>query len=52
MNAERIVEKLNITCKSSDFERRDLTGTKIKQFILAESHRKYLKNAQTQLSMF
>ncbi len=41
-----------ITCKSTDFERRDLTGTKIKQFILAESHSKYLKNTQTQLSMF
>ncbi|RYZ96122.1 MAG: putative DNA modification/repair radical SAM protein [Sphingobacteriaceae bacterium] len=41
-----------ITCNSRDFERRDLTGTNIKQFILAESHSKYLKNSQTQLSMF
>lgn len=44
--------KYFIVCKSSEFERRDLTGTKIKQFILAESHSKYLKNTQTQLSMF
>jgi putative DNA modification/repair radical SAM protein len=44
--------KYFITCKSSDFERRDLTGTRIKQFILAESHSKYLKNTQTQLSIF
>jgi len=44
--------KYFITCKSNDFERRDLTGTKIKQFILAESHSKYLKNSQSQLSMF
>ena len=41
-----------ITCKSVDFEKRDLTGSAIKQFILAESHSKYLKNTQTQLSMF
>lgn len=44
--------KYFIVCKSSEFERRDLTGTRIKQFILAESHSKYLKNSQTQLSMF
>ena len=44
--------KYFITCKSTDFEKRDLTGTKIKQFILAESHSKYLKNTQTQLSIF
>ena len=44
--------KYFITCKSNDFEKRDLTGTKIKQFILAESHSKYFKNTQTQLSMF
>ncbi|MEO6150335.1 MAG: putative DNA modification/repair radical SAM protein [Mucilaginibacter sp.] len=41
-----------ITCNSRDFERRDLTGTRIKQFILAESQSKYLKNSQTQLSLF
>jgi putative DNA modification/repair radical SAM protein len=41
-----------ITCNSRDFERRDLSGTSIKQFILAESQSKYLKNAQTQLSLF
>jgi predicted DNA-binding helix-hairpin-helix protein len=44
--------KYFITCKSNQFERRDLTGTRIKQFILAESQSKYLKNTQTQLSMF
>ncbi len=41
-----------ITCKSNQFEKRDLTGTAVKQFILAESKSKYLKNMQTQLSMF
>jgi len=41
-----------ITCKSNQFERRDLSGTKVKQFILAESQSKYLKNTQTQLSIF
>ena len=41
-----------ITCKSNQFEKRDLTGTAVKQFILAESKSKYLKNVQTQLSMF
>jgi putative DNA modification/repair radical SAM protein len=44
--------KYFITCNSREFERRDLTGNRIKQFILAESHSKYLKNTQTQLSMF
>lgn len=44
--------KYFITCKSNEFERRDLTGTRIKQFILAESKSKYLKNVQTQLSIF
>ena len=44
--------KYFITCKSNEFERRDLTGTNIKQFILAESKSKYLKNATTQLSIF
>jgi len=41
-----------MVCKSNDFERRDLTGTKIKQFILAESKSKYLKNSHTQFSLF
>ena len=41
-----------ITCKGKEFERRDLTGTKIKQFILAESKSKYLKNSHTQLNLF
>lgn len=44
--------KYFITCNSSDFERRDLTGTNIKQFILADSKGKYLKNVNTQLSIF
>jgi putative DNA modification/repair radical SAM protein len=44
--------KYFITCKSNEFERRDLTGNNIKQFILAASQSKYLKNAQTQLSLF
>jgi predicted DNA-binding helix-hairpin-helix protein len=44
--------KYFITCKSNEFERRDLTGSRIKQFILAESKSKYLKNVQTQLSIF
>ncbi|BAU53765.1 putative DNA modification/repair radical SAM protein [Mucilaginibacter gotjawali] len=41
-----------ITCNSNDFERRDLTGTRIKQFILAGSHSKYLRNKPGQLSIF
>jgi putative DNA modification/repair radical SAM protein len=41
-----------ITCKSNEFERRDLTGNNIKQFILAESKSKYIKNTQTQLNLF
>lgn len=44
--------KYFIVCKSNEFERRDLTGTNIKQFILAESQSKYLKNSHTQLSIF
>lgn len=44
--------KYFITCKSNEFERRDLTGNNIKQFILAASQSKYLKNSQTQLSLF
>lgn len=41
-----------ITCNSPEFERRDLTGSRIKQFILAESQSKYLKNSATQLNLF
>lgn len=41
-----------ITCKSPQFERRDLTGTAIKQYILAESQSKYLKHASVQLNLF
>jgi predicted DNA-binding helix-hairpin-helix protein len=41
-----------IICKSNEFERRDLTGNNIKQFILAESQSKYIKNTQTQLTLF
>jgi len=41
-----------IYCNSKDFERKDLTGTRIKQFILAESHSKYVKNSSTQLNLF
>lgn len=41
-----------ITCNSPQFERRDLTGTNIKQFILAESQSKFLKNKPSQLNLF
>ncbi|GAA4087498.1 putative DNA modification/repair radical SAM protein [Mucilaginibacter panaciglaebae] len=41
-----------ITCNSPQFERRDLTGNNIKQFILAESQSKYLKNKPNQLNLF
>jgi len=44
--------KYFITCNSNIFEKRDLVGTSIKQFILAESQSKYLKNKQQQLSLF
>jgi putative DNA modification/repair radical SAM protein len=44
--------KYFITCNSLLFERRDLTGNNIKQFILATSQSKYLKNTQVQLSLF
>lgn len=44
--------KYFICCQSSEFERRDLTGTKIKQFILAGSQSRYLKTSQPQLSLF
>jgi putative DNA modification/repair radical SAM protein len=41
-----------ITCNSPQFERRDLTGTAIKQYILAESQSKYIKNSTVQLNLF
>ncbi|MCJ8211113.1 putative DNA modification/repair radical SAM protein [Mucilaginibacter sp. RS28] len=41
-----------ITCNSPSFESRDLTGTAIKQYILAESQSKYLKNSSIQLNLF
>jgi putative DNA modification/repair radical SAM protein len=44
--------KYFVVCKSNQFERRDLTGNNIKQFILATSQSKYLKNTQTQLNLF
>jgi putative DNA modification/repair radical SAM protein len=44
--------KYFITCNSPQFEKRDLTGTRIKQYILAESQSKYLKNSSTQLNLF
>jgi putative DNA modification/repair radical SAM protein len=44
--------KYFITCNSNEFERRDLTGSNIKQFILATSQSKYLKNTQVQLNLF
>lgn len=44
--------KYFVTCNSNQFERRDLTGSNIKQFILATSQSKYLKNTQVQLNLF
>ncbi|CAM3750416.1 putative DNA modification/repair radical SAM protein [Mucilaginibacter galii] len=44
--------KYFITCNSPRFERRDLTGTAIKQYILSQSQSKYLKNSVTQLNLF
>ncbi|MXV50686.1 putative DNA modification/repair radical SAM protein [Pedobacter sp. HMF7647] len=44
--------KYFIVCSSRDFERRDLSETKIKQFILAESKSKYLKSSSQQISLF
>ncbi|WP_413667828.1 putative DNA modification/repair radical SAM protein [Mucilaginibacter sp. Mucisp86] len=41
-----------ITCNSNEFERRDLTGQNIKQFIMAQSQSKYNKNTQIQLNLF
>jgi len=44
--------KYFITCNSPKFERRDLTGTAIKQYILSQSQSKYLKSSVTQLNLF
>ncbi|WP_158828415.1 putative DNA modification/repair radical SAM protein [Mucilaginibacter lacusdianchii] len=44
--------KYFITCNSRNFERRDLTGTAIKQYILSQSQSKYLKTSTTQLNLF
>ena len=44
--------KYFITCNSHQFERRDLSEMKIKQFILAGSGSKYLKTSVEQLSLF
>lgn len=41
-----------ITCNSTKHERRDLTATAIKQYILAGSQSKYIKNSTTQLNLF
>jgi len=41
-----------ITCGSNKFERRDLTGMAIKQYILSQSQSKYLKSSVTQLNLF
>jgi putative DNA modification/repair radical SAM protein len=41
-----------ITCSSTQFERRDLTGTAIKQYILSESQSKFLKTSPVQLNLF
>jgi putative DNA modification/repair radical SAM protein len=44
--------KYFLTCDSRTYERKDLTETKIRQFILSESESKYLKKGIHQLSMF
>ncbi|RYU92397.1 putative DNA modification/repair radical SAM protein [Mucilaginibacter terrigena] len=44
--------KYFVICNSTEFERRDLTGNNIKQFILATSQSKFLKNTQVQLNLF
>ena len=44
--------KYFITCNSNIFEKKDLAGTTIKQYILAQSQSKYLKATQPQLSLF
>lgn len=44
--------KYFITCNSSLMERRDLTESKIRQYILAGSESKFTKTGLTQLSLF
>lgn len=44
--------KYFIICNSRDYERRDLTEMKIKQFILSDSRSKYLKDKVDQLQLF
>lgn len=44
--------KYFITCSSQQFERRDLSGLQIKQYILASSKSKYLNNSSQQLQLF
>lgn len=44
--------KYFITCSSQQFERRNLSGLQIKQYILASSKSKYLNNSSQQLQLF
>ncbi|MEO8793980.1 MAG: putative DNA modification/repair radical SAM protein [Daejeonella sp.] len=44
--------KYFITCNSRNFENRDLTSTKIKQYILSSSAGKYVKSNPQQLNLF
>ncbi len=44
--------KYFITCSSNQYERRDLTEMRIKQFILSGSDSKYLKTSSQQLTLF
>lgn len=44
--------KFFIICNSRDFERRDLTGNQIKQYILSGSQSKLASAASTQLQLF
>lgn len=44
--------KYFIICNSNDFERRNLSATQIKQYILATSQSKYLNDKSQQLSLF
>lgn len=41
-----------IVCNSREFLHRDFSAPRIKQYILAESQSKYLKNSVTQLNLF
>ena len=44
--------KYFIICNSREFERKILSGQQIKQYILASSQSKYVKNTTTQLQLF